>query len=97
MICIFFQGNMYWGWGGEDDDLAIRIKSLHLPVHRPPEKLARYRMMKHQSQKLNKNRHKHLHTASKRRALDGVNSVQYKVLNITLYNTFTHIYIDIGL
>ncbi|KAL3251002.1 hypothetical protein MRX96_055265 [Rhipicephalus microplus] len=28
--------NLYWGWGGEDDDMAYRIKHKNLKIIRPP-------------------------------------------------------------
>jgi len=32
--------NIYWGWGGEDDELQIRVKHARLSVESPSEKLS---------------------------------------------------------
>ena len=45
--------NSYWGWGGEDDDLDVRIRYAKLTIQRPPARIARYKMMRHKQQKLN--------------------------------------------
>ena len=39
--------NMYWGWGGEDDDMFNRLSSRNYTVKRPPSDLARYKMNFH--------------------------------------------------
>ena len=43
--------NLYWGWGAEDDDLYYRLKGLGYKVERPPIKIGRYKMMKHEKRK----------------------------------------------
>ena len=53
-------------------------------------------MMRHKAQKLNPNRIKHLSKARVRIKKDGLSSIKYKLLNSTLYNGFTHLFIDIG-
>ena len=39
--------NMYWGWGGEDDDMFNRVFSRGYTIRRPPFHLARYKMTFH--------------------------------------------------
>uniref|UniRef100_A0AC34Q3A7 Beta-1,4-galactosyltransferase n=1 Tax=Panagrolaimus sp. JU765 TaxID=591449 RepID=A0AC34Q3A7_9BILA len=39
--------NNYWGWGGEDDDLRIRVKKNNYTIERYPMNISRYTMMKH--------------------------------------------------
>ena len=34
--------NMYWGWGGEDDDMYHRLREKTLSISRYPENIARY-------------------------------------------------------
>lgn len=34
--------NLYWGWGGEDDDLALRIIEARMCIVRPPYETAVY-------------------------------------------------------
>ena len=45
--------NMFWGWGGEDDDMAARIKAAGLHISRYPTSIARYTMLQHKKQKAN--------------------------------------------
>lgn len=89
--------NSYWGWGGEDDDLSVRLKAAKLLINRPPAQIARYKMMRHKLQKLNENRHKQLNRARFVQRKDGVNSVKYKVINKVLYPGFTYLLVDVGL
>ncbi|TRY74222.1 hypothetical protein DNTS_033175, partial [Danionella cerebrum] len=39
--------NSYWGWGGEDDDLRIRIQLQKMVILRPSPEVARYTMVFH--------------------------------------------------
>ena len=48
--------NMFWGWGGEDDDLSMRIKMKGLHVLRYPLNVARYTMLTHKKAKINPQR-----------------------------------------
>ena len=34
--------NQFWGWGGEDDDMADRIIAHNLTITRPSPDIARY-------------------------------------------------------
>ncbi|KAA0199064.1 hypothetical protein HAZT_HAZT008840 [Hyalella azteca] len=43
--------NKFWGWGGEDDDMANRIKHHGLSISRNPADIARYTMIKHKKEK----------------------------------------------
>lgn len=48
--------NMFWGWGGEDDDMANRIKAKGLHISRYPPNIARYKMLSHRKEKANPRR-----------------------------------------
>lgn len=39
--------NEFWGWGGEDDDMANRIKYYGYRITRYSNEIARYQMLKH--------------------------------------------------
>lgn len=43
--------NVYWGWGGEDDDMAKRIISQKLEIERLTEDYAKYTMLDHEKRK----------------------------------------------
>ncbi|GFR87208.1 beta-1,4-galactosyltransferase 1 [Elysia marginata] len=88
--------NMYWGWGGEDDDMYRRIWHQRLRVHRPPTNVARYKMIKHDTRELSKNRRELMKTAAIRSKTDGLNSIQYDLLFTHTEKLFTHFLVDIG-
>ncbi|KFM80764.1 Beta-1,4-N-acetylgalactosaminyltransferase bre-4, partial [Stegodyphus mimosarum] len=90
--------NLYWGWGGEDDDMAYRIKYRKLEIIRPPETLARYSMIKHDHRPESPNaiRTALLRMAKKRSSRDGLNTVKYRVLWRHDLLAYTHLMIDIG-
>lgn len=48
--------NVFWGWGGEDDDMANRIKAHGLHISRYPVNIARYKMLTHKKEKANPKR-----------------------------------------
>ncbi len=79
-----------------DDDLSVRIKAKKLRIERPPKQFSRYKMIRHQAQELNPNAIKTLKSSITRYSTDGVNTVNYKVVQISLYTGFTHIIVDIG-
>ncbi|XP_054596798.2 beta-1,4-galactosyltransferase 3 isoform X2 [Nothobranchius furzeri] len=45
--------NNYWGWGGEDDDIGIRVSLAGMYITRPSLKTGRYKMIKHKLDKGN--------------------------------------------
>lgn len=47
LILVNGYSNLYWGWGGEDDDMAHRLRLHELKIVRPPESIGRYHMIKH--------------------------------------------------
>ncbi len=79
-----------------DDDLAVRIKKNKLKIMRPPARLSRFKMMKHRPQKRNKKASVLLGKAHDRLEQDGLNTVDYKIVNMTLYTGFTHFLFNIG-
>ena len=55
--------NMFWGWGGEDDDMSKRIQYRKLKIIRYRPEIARDTMIKHKHQPVNKDRAKILRTS----------------------------------
>ncbi|XP_012278341.1 beta-1,4-N-acetylgalactosaminyltransferase bre-4 [Orussus abietinus] len=72
--------NVFWGWGGEDDDMANRIKAHGLHISRYPANVARYKMLTHKKEKANPKRYEFLKTGKKRFATDGLANLQYQVV-----------------
>ncbi|XP_075215117.1 beta-1,4-galactosyltransferase 4-like [Lycorma delicatula] len=90
--------NLYWGWGGEDDDMGYRVEHVLSAISRPPEWIARYTMIKHKKRKplAWKVKVKLLRTSWRRYRLDGLNTVQYQLLELKDYPLYTRILIDVG-
>jgi len=90
--------NLYWGWGGEDDDMFNRIHTRGLPLHRPPKHLARYKMSYHErdsGNKLNLMRYELL--AKSNFQNDGLSTVKYNITSEhNVLNIYTNITADVG-
>ena len=87
--------NLFWGWGGEDDDMSNRIRFYKLLISRYPPSVARYTMLTHKKAKANPNRYKVLRNGNKRSKTDGLSNLKYKRLNLQLRPLYTHILVDI--
>ena len=57
---------MFWGWGGEDDDMSKRISFHKMKIIRYQNNIARYKMIKHKQEKANKMRQSFLSSSHKR-------------------------------
>ncbi|CAF1137203.1 unnamed protein product [Rotaria sordida] len=84
--------NVYWGWGGEDDDMYSRVvHKLKKPITRYPIEIARYKMIRsneHISAPANPHRFEILRSQYDFK-LDGINTIQYRLLGVTFYKLFT--------
>ena len=77
--------NLYFGWGGEDDDIRKRIIAKGLKVIRYPMEVGRYTMIKHEidaTNPRNPERYPLLKNARERMDNDGLNTL-YQLYNIT--------------
>lgn len=94
------HSNLYWGWGQEDDDLERRLKHEKINYYQMSPSIARYKALPHETQNKEGNPRKiHLKllsTAVQRMHHDGLSSLNYKVLNVTEHQLFTHILVDLG-
>ncbi|XP_022822672.1 beta-1,4-N-acetylgalactosaminyltransferase bre-4-like [Spodoptera litura] len=86
--------NKYWGWGGEDDDMADRLKINNYHIARYPMSIARYEMLTHKKQRPNPKRYQLL-SQSKSFVKDGLSNLDYKVKQIINYHLYTHILANI--
>lgn len=87
--------NQFWGWGGEDDDMFVRIKKLKLKVERYDKNVARYSMIRHGAEEANKIRMLLLKTSDKRRATDGLKDLNYTLIKKTGEKLFSNITVKI--
>ncbi|NXN56184.1 B4GT4 galactosyltransferase, partial [Rynchops niger] len=89
--------NSYWGWGGEDDDLRIRVQMQNMKVVRPSANVARYTMIFHKrdhGNEVNQERMKLLRQVSKTWKKDGLNSCSYKLLSVEHNPLYVNITVD---
>ncbi|XP_065051685.1 beta-1,4-galactosyltransferase 6-like [Rhopilema esculentum] len=102
-IAINGFSNMYWGWGGEDDDLYTRVAHKGYKLYRPPQAVGRYTMNQVNHFRsdgrtvANQKMYHDSKTRKQRIDLDGLNRIQslqytYKVMEEPL---FTRIAIDL--
>jgi len=87
--------NMFWGWGGEDDDMANRLRLKKLFISRYPANIARYKMLKHGKEKANPERFKYLYSGAKRMFKDGYNSLKYRRVDLQLKRLYTWVLVDL--
>ncbi|KAG7483541.1 hypothetical protein MATL_G00039500 [Megalops atlanticus] len=91
--------NTYWGWGGEDDDLRIRVELQKMEIVRPAPEVARYTMVFHKrdsGNEVNKDRMRLLGRTPRVWKKDGLNSCSYKVLSVERPPLYINITVDIG-
>ncbi|KAL7861120.1 hypothetical protein AOLI_G00174690 [Acnodon oligacanthus] len=91
--------NNYWGWGGEDDDIYNRLSSKGMSISRPSAVVGKCRMIRHERDKQNEpNPQRFDRIAHTRETMhkDGINSLQYKVVNVEKDQLFTKITVDVG-
>ncbi|XP_025966338.1 beta-1,4-galactosyltransferase 4 [Dromaius novaehollandiae] len=92
--------NNYWGWGGEDDDLRIRVEMQKMRVMRPSPDVARYTMIFHtrdQGNEENGERMKLLRQVSRMWKTDGLNSCSYKLLSVEHNPLYINITVDFSM
>lgn len=91
--------NLYFGWGGEDDDMAKRLSAKGYRITRYPMEIARYKMIQHSREKLNEvnpKRFELLRTTTSRQPWDGLNSLKYTVQQVEELPTHTRIQVLIN-
>ncbi|XP_051952648.1 beta-1,4-galactosyltransferase 4 [Xyrauchen texanus] len=91
--------NTYWGWGGEDDDLRIRVQLQKMTIVRPSLEVARYTMIFHKrdsGNQVNKDRMHLLRRTPQTWQKDGLNSCSYKVLSVHRAPLYINVTVDIG-
>uniref|UniRef100_A0A3B4B3S5 Beta-1,4-galactosyltransferase n=1 Tax=Periophthalmus magnuspinnatus TaxID=409849 RepID=A0A3B4B3S5_9GOBI len=91
--------NNYWGWGGEDDDIGIRVSLAGMYITRPSLKVGRYKMIKHKLDEGNGVNPKRFNMLARTRQtwkLDGMNTAEYEVLSKVYLPLYTNITVNIG-
>ncbi|XP_038861797.1 beta-1,4-galactosyltransferase 4-like [Salvelinus namaycush] len=91
--------NTYWGWGGEDDDLRIRVELQKMKIIRPPPLIARYTMVFHKrdsGNEINKDRMLLLGRTPQVWRTDGLNTCSYSTLSVERPPLYINVTVDIG-
>ncbi|XP_051993092.1 beta-1,4-galactosyltransferase 1-like [Xyrauchen texanus] len=91
--------NKYWGWGGEDDDIFKRLHYRGMDISRPSGDIGKCRMIRHKRDEKNEpnpQRFKRISHTRLTMNTDGVNSLNYKVIDIKKDQLYTKITVDIG-
>lgn len=87
--------NVFYGWGGEDDDMFNRVYNGGYKVCRYQPYVSRYTMLTHNKETPNENRMKQLRNGSKRFKTDGVNSVAYNLIKYEKLPLYTRILVNV--
>ena len=86
--------------GAEDDDWTLRMFNKRLCIFRPLMNISvdPYLMLDHSKSIENKDRFKLLSTSLVNQNNDGLSNINNltKIVSVTLYQTFTHLKIEIG-
>ncbi|XP_044740350.1 beta-1,4-N-acetylgalactosaminyltransferase bre-4 [Chrysoperla carnea] len=87
--------NMFWGWGGEDDDMSNRVIYHNYHISRYPVNIARYTMLTHHKQKANPKRYETLVEGKKRYSQDGLNSLKYTLKQTKFNLLYTWVLVEL--
>lgn len=87
--------NIFYGWGGEDDDFQSRIINGGMTLCRFSPDVARYTMLAHSKELPSENRFQNLRSGRERFETDGVNTLKYKIIKLVYYPLYTWILVDL--
>jgi hypothetical protein len=82
--------NLFFGWGGEDDDVYGRCMRVFNRVNRVSPHVGRYYANCHDKEKPNEEREKLLKNSIDRMWKDGLNSLIYNVNKVNKNKLFTN-------
>ncbi|CAG0920594.1 unnamed protein product [Notodromas monacha] len=91
--------NLYWGWGGEDDDMGRRVLQTWSTIDRPLKRFGRYKMLPHVKRRssMPTATQRLLITAGVRRRLDGLNSSNFTLVEKEeVQRAYTRYLINVG-
>ena len=87
--------NMFYGWGGEDDDLYFRVSQAELSVMRFEKNVAKYKMLRHEKEIPNPGRFITMKNNEIIHATEGINSLNYTLLAYELQSLYTWICVHV--
>ena len=87
----------YWGWGGEDDDLRNRVLQQRFQIYRLDPKIGHFNVLNHpKNQNKSEDRLKLLKKTRLAQKMDGLNSLDYRIVERIQYKMFTHYLVDLN-
>jgi len=92
------HSNSFWGWGGEDDELAKRLISQYYIIERLDPKVDRYTMLSHAKEK-SVNRREVIRLISNshtRSQMDGFKQEVWTVISVEKRPLYYHLLVDVG-
>ncbi|XP_003494040.1 beta-1,4-N-acetylgalactosaminyltransferase bre-4 [Bombus impatiens] len=87
--------NVFYGWGGEDDDFYSRLQSKGLQITRFGPDIAQYYMLLHKKESPSNSRFENLENSAQRYDIDGISNLEYTVLNHQLRPLYSWILADV--
>nr|DBA28589.1 TPA: hypothetical protein GDO54_008918 [Pyxicephalus adspersus] len=91
--------NMFWGWGGEDDELYERVIAAKMKIERPNPKISKSKAILHVRDVGNERNRKSIPLIKKagiRMHRDGLSSLNYTIISTTKHRLYTKVTVDIG-
>jgi len=92
------HSNLFWGWGGEDDDLATRLTSQHYIIEQLDPQTDRYTMLSHEKGKSTVRSEvlRLLSNSRTRWPTDGLKQKAWTVISIEKLPLYYHLLVDLG-
>ena len=86
--------NSFYGWGAEDDDFYFRVRR-HMPIIRLEDAIAQYITLDHTHEEPNLLRETLLRQGPSQYATNGLNSLNYTLLDFELKSLYTWMLVDL--
>lgn len=91
--------NFFFGWGGEDDDFLLRFQTNNISIKRLSPSIGRFFALAHDQDDgnpINDFRHHLLEKALERQTVDGISSVNFKLLAFDVHPLYLWYLVDIS-
>ncbi|XP_075980765.1 beta-1,4-N-acetylgalactosaminyltransferase bre-4-like [Anticarsia gemmatalis] len=88
--------NLYFGWGGEDNDMFWRLRAAGFPVVRYNKTVGVFLVLPHTRAAVNEFRFHLLVRAVERYKIEGLSNLEFEVKERTAHRLYTHIVVDIN-
>lgn len=87
--------NMFYGWGGEDDDLFFRVSQAGLSVTRFGPEIAKYKMLTHNKEIPNPARFQLMKMDQQIHSAEGLSNLNYTLLSYEVKPLYTRILVHV--